>query len=108
MTWKVAIEESSHIVPQSVRIELYGIPRTRAGQPRDEYVVDDQMVVSLRDVLRFLVTRYPNLSPSCVTRNGELTADCIVNLNGRRFVRSPETEIQRGDAVLILSADAGG
>jgi molybdopterin converting factor small subunit len=86
----------------SIEVELFGIPRSRAGVTRSE--VEG---TTLGELLANLVARYPGLSPDCIV--GERLRDgYVANLNGARFVRDPATMLAAGDAVLILSADAGG
>jgi molybdopterin converting factor small subunit len=86
----------------AVTVELFGIPRERAGVARAE--VEG---ARLGDVLRTLVARYPRLADECIA-DGRLQRGCLANLNGQRFVTDPKTELRAGDALLILSADAGG
>jgi len=83
-------------------VELFGIPRHRAGVARLELEAR-----RLDDVLLELVRRYPRLADECIAA-GRLQQGYLANLNGRRFVTDPATPLAPGDALLILSADAGG
>jgi molybdopterin converting factor small subunit len=86
----------------SVHVELFGIPRERAGIA--ETTAEGSR---LGEVLLDLARRYPRLGETCF-EGGRLQAGYVVNLNGQRFVLDPATEVQPGDSLLILSADAGG
>lgn len=85
-----------------VTVELFGIPRARAGVA--------QTVVSgetLGEVLLALAQRYPALSETCLD-GAQLRDGYIVNLGGQRFVRDPLTSLSPGDVILLLSQDSGG
>ncbi|MBI3462395.1 MAG: MoaD/ThiS family protein [Planctomycetes bacterium] len=86
----------------TVSVEFYGIPRERAG-----VAVTTAEGVCLGDVLADLCARFPRFAESCVADN-RLRPEYAANLNGAQFVKSPETKVGPGDALLILSADAGG
>jgi molybdopterin converting factor small subunit len=86
----------------SVRIEFYGIPRRRAGV--DSVDVDARSVAA---ALAALDARMPEFARTCL-RDGRLRAGYIANLNGRTFLSDPHTPLHDGDALLILSTDAGG
>lgn len=83
-------------------IELYGVPRQRAGV--DRLPVE---ATTLREALQAVVRSHPGLA-DCCTHDGRLRPGYIANLNGRKFVRDEDTPLSAGDAVLLLSADAGG
>lgn len=85
-----------------VVVELFGIPRERAGIART--TADGQC---LGDVFAELASRYPALAESCI--NGRrLRPGFTANLGGDRFVTAPETALAAGDSILLLSVDAGG
>jgi molybdopterin converting factor small subunit len=85
-----------------VVVELFGIPRARAGLAQTSAAGGN-----LGDVLADLATRFPQLAETCI--NGRaLRAGYIVNLCAERFVTSPETPLSEGDTILLLSLDAGG
>ena len=86
----------------TITVELFGIPRERAGVAKAQCAPG-----RLGDVLADLVARFPRLADECVT-GGRLQSGYMANLNGQRFVSDPETVLEPGDALLILSADAGG
>jgi molybdopterin converting factor small subunit len=85
-----------------VVVELFGIPRARAGLAQTSAVGDN-----LGDVLADLATRFPQLAETCIDGRF-LRAGYIVNLCADRFVTSPETPLSEGDTILLLSLDAGG
>ncbi|MGE0610112.1 MAG: MoaD/ThiS family protein [Pirellulales bacterium] len=86
----------------SIQVEFFGIPRQRAGVASATVAGD-----SLRQVLAELATRFPALAETCLLPS-RLRPGYLANLNGQRFLSDPDTPLQSGDALLILSADAGG
>jgi molybdopterin converting factor small subunit len=86
----------------SIVVELFGIPRQRAGTARA-----DIQGATLGEVLLELTRRYPRLADDCFDAAG-LRRGYLANLNGQRFVSDPATRLAAGDSLLILSADAGG
>lgn len=85
-----------------IQIEFFGIPRQRAGT-----AVTMAQGATLREVLTDLAIRFPRLAEACLQED-RLKPGYIANLNGDRFIADPETPLSAGDALLILSADAGG
>jgi molybdopterin converting factor small subunit len=85
-----------------VEVELFGIPRARAGVARATAEGS-----TLGDVLADLATRYPQLGEACVDGRS-LRPGFIVNLSSNRFVSSPDTPLAAGELVLLMSLDAGG
>jgi molybdopterin converting factor small subunit len=94
------LQPAGSAVP-SITVEFFGIPRHRAGT-----TALTAEACSLGELLRKLESRYPNLN-ACL-ENGRLRQGYTANINGERFVADPATELKQGDAILILSADAGG
>ena len=86
----------------SVQVEFFGIPRQRAGVP--SALVTGQR---LGEILYELSTIFPKLAETCVDGR-RLRPGFVANLNGERFVTDPETALDPGDCLLILTADAGG
>lgn len=86
----------------SIRVELYGIPRERAGT-----ACTSAAGRRLGEVLSELASRFPRLAETCFA-GSQLKAGYVANLNGRQFVSDPRTALEPGDSLLILSADAGG
>jgi molybdopterin converting factor small subunit len=85
-----------------VVIELYGIARARAGVERTT-----AEGACLGDVLLDLGKQFPALAETCL--NGRcLRPNFLANLGGERFLSAPESPVQEGDTLLLLSTDAGG
>lgn len=87
---------------QPVIVELFGIPRARAGTARTTVCGND-----LGEVFEALANRYPALARDCIDGR-RLRSGFTANLGGRQFVTAPETLVKPGESVLILSVDAGG
>ena len=85
-----------------VTVELFGIPRARAGVGQTTASGS-----TLGDVFADLARRFPALGETCMDGD-TLKANYIANLRGERFVTDPATKLNEGDAVLLLSLDAGG
>jgi hypothetical protein len=85
-----------------VTIELYGVPRLRAGTAR--VTVE---ATTLTEALEGLNRACPALDGPVVSRGTVLPAYKI-SLNGERFVTDPATQLVSGDVLLLLSADVGG
>ena len=86
----------------SITVELFGVPRQRAGVARTE-----AQGARLDEVLADVARRFPRLADDCIA-HGRLQQGTLANLNGQRFVTDPATMLQPGDSLLLLSADAGG
>ncbi len=86
----------------NVEVELFGIPRARAG-----VAVTSARGANLGDVLADLARRFPGLADACIDGR-RLKTSYLANLDGRQFVTDPETPLTDGASLLILSADAGG
>ena len=85
-----------------VAVELFGIPRARAGIAQTLAVGSN-----LGDVLADLGSRFPELAETCIDGR-TLRAGYIANLGAEQFVTAPETPLSEGDTLLLLSLDAGG
>jgi molybdopterin converting factor small subunit len=85
-----------------VAVELFGIPRSRAGLARTTATG-----ANLGDVLADLATHFPQLAETCIDGRF-LRPGFIMNLNAQRFVTSPEVPVCDGDTLLLMSLDAGG
>ena len=84
-----------------MHVEFFGVPRERAGLSELEVHAD-----TLGQLLGTLAERMPSLSE--IIERDRLHPAFVANLNGDRFVTDPDTRLEAGDCVLILSADAGG
>ena len=92
--------------PFRIKIEVFGIPRLRAGVA--EFFVDVCRVKNrLADIRETLNRELPAFGDACV-EEGQLRKDYVFNISGKRFTRSADYEILPEDTLLILSSDAGG
>lgn len=90
----------------SIRVELFGIARRRAGVDH-VWLNVNSAGSSLGELLGELARRFPSFAEACL--DGErLRRGFVANQNGDRFVSDPSTKLQDGDTLLIMSADAGG
>lgn len=89
-----------------VDIELYGIPRQRAGTSHIR-VPASGASLTLAELISRLAESYPVLAQECFP-DGSLAREYAVCVNGDRFVREVDTAICAGQSILIMSADAGG
>ena len=85
-----------------IQVELYGIPRARAGVAKTTANGD-----RLGDVLADLAGRFPELAETCIDGR-RLRLGYTANLRGERFITDSETQLQEGDTLLLLTLDAGG
>jgi molybdopterin converting factor small subunit len=84
-----------------MRVELFGIPRERAGVAEL-----DMQAGTLGELFEALATRFPAFHELVATDRQR--PSIVANLNGDMFVTDPRTPLRDEDCVLILSADAGG
>lgn len=84
-------------------VELYGVPRLRAGTGR--LTVEGS---SVAEALAALGRAAPVLVGSVLGPDGAVLPAYRLSLNGDRFVSDPSTPLADGDALLLLSADVGG
>lgn len=89
-----------------LRVEFYGIARQRAGVPHVELELPGRWT-TLAGILQRLADELPDFSRECLA-SGHLHPTLSANLAGQRFISDPATVIESGQALLILSADAGG
>ncbi len=85
-----------------IAVELFGIPRARAGLAKTSALGSN-----LGDVLADLAQKFPRLAETCIDGR-TLRPGFVANVSAERFVTSPETPLNEGDTVLLLSLDAGG
>jgi molybdopterin converting factor small subunit len=85
-----------------IDIEFYGVPRLRAGTRLLRLEA-----ATVGQALRELGRVCPALEDPAL-QSGTVPEFYRLNLNGRRFVSDPETPLEDGDVLLLLSADAGG
>ena len=84
-----------------ITIELFGIPRQRAGVAAIRLHAD-----TLADVVRQLDVSYPKLG--LTQADGTLSPHYLLSMNGACFVRDIRTSLPANARLLLLSADAGG
>ena len=91
---------------KQIQIEFYGIPRQRAGVAGVSLAIADGGS-RLSDVLTSIGQQFPELANDCFDEN-RLLPQYSACINGDRFVSDPDELLQPGQALMILSADAGG
>lgn len=85
-----------------ITIELFGVPRMRAG--REAVAVEASR---LGEAMAALGRECPALAPSVV--DGEcLQPFYVVAINGVQFTAEAEHPLNDGDVVVLLAADGGG
>lgn len=80
-----------------VTVELFGIPRARAGAAQTTAVGH-----CLGDVLADLAKRFPALAEACIEERN-LRPGFTTNLGGQRFVTSRETSPHEDDTVMLFN-----
>ena len=88
-----------------IRVEFFGIPRQRAGQP--DAAICLAVPATLGALLQELGQQFPGLEGECIER-GALQPGYLASLGGERFISDRSEMIAEGTSVLILSAEAGG
>lgn len=88
--------------PPRVIIELFGVPRLRAGV--GSLTVE---AATVGEALVALGRACPVLLGSVLT-GGVLDPAYTVNINGERFVTDPTTSLAEGDSLILLTMDVGG
>ena len=89
-----------------ITIEYYGIPRQRVGIASELYEFDCEEM-GIHDVIRIVAKKHPAFEKHCMD-DGIVNKHMTVNLNGNQFFHSEDGIARDGDALLILSMDAGG
>jgi hypothetical protein len=85
-----------------VTIELYGLPRLRAGAERCELPPGP-----LHALLNGLAGALPGLVPDILC-NGRLTEHALLAIDGRDLLADPEAMIADGSVLVLISAQSGG
>jgi molybdopterin converting factor small subunit len=96
------VDGGTTTLPGVVTIELYGVPRMRAG--RAEVAVEASC---LGEAMAALGRACPVLTPSVVD-GPRLQPRYVVAINGVQFTADAAHPLRDGDAIVLLSADAGG
>lgn len=89
----------------TIVVELFGIPRQRAGHARIVLQLPGQQT-TLGEALRQFADQ--NVGMRQCIRDDRLASGYAANLGGDRFINDPQEILNDGDSLLILSADAGG
>ncbi len=89
-----------------IHVEFFGIPRQRAGTSAVGLEFGGEHV-ALAFVLAELARQFPEWGAACLDR-GSLRPEYLANLGGEQFISDPGFPLQPGDALLLMSADAGG
>lgn len=85
-----------------IRVELYEVARRLAG------VADLQVeATTLGQALDAVRTRYPMLEPDVIVGD-RLAPQWRASRNGREWIEDPATQLKDGDALVLVSALAGG
>ena len=85
-----------------VIIELYGLPRLRAGADRLELPPGP-----LQTLLEGLAGALPGLVPD-ILRDGRLTEHALIAVDGRDLLFDPAAMIGDGSVLVLISAQSGG
>lgn len=85
-----------------ITIELFGIPRQRAG-----VAAVTVQAVTLADALGQLEATCPKLA-GILQRDGSLAPHFLLSVNGERFVGNLHQNLTPDARLLLLAADAGG
>jgi molybdopterin converting factor small subunit len=85
-----------------VTIELFGVPKLRAGVGRVRLAA-----TTVAEALTSLGQACPALMGSVILAEG-LHPAYRLNLNGDCFINDPATPLNDGDALILLAADVGG
>lgn len=91
--------------PPTITIELFGIPRLRAGVP--QFSVRLPVPCRLGEVFAEIQRVNPALGEELFA-GGVLKPEYVANISGQTFTRCRDHEVLETDSVLILSSDAGG
>lgn len=86
-----------------VEVEIYGVPRLRAGKARVEVEAG-----SVGEALEALGQACPSLLGPVIVPGGSVHPSYRLSVNSERFVSDPATPLVQGDTLLLLSADVGG
>jgi molybdopterin converting factor small subunit len=88
-------------------VELFGVARLLAKTR--EVALDLPPPTSLSDIYNAVSERHPVLRGRVIAADGRsLTRGYACNINGVDFVRDINAQVNSGDRIFIISADAGG
>ena len=87
-------------------MELYGIPRQRAGTELMCVTVGPEGI-RLCDIFAELTRQSPGLADACFDQ-GALRTEYLASIDGETFVTDSQVMVLPGQSLLLFSADAGG
>jgi len=90
----------------TIRVELYGIPRQRAGTEL-MCVTAGPEGIRLRDIFAELTRQSPGLAEACFDQ-GDLRIEYLASIDGETFITDSQVMVLPGQSLLLFSADAGG
>lgn len=85
-----------------VVVEFFGVARLRAGIEQAHVYAH-----SIGEALAEVAKQCPALNGTVVD-NGRLAPGFVIAVNGLQITADPLTALRPGDALVVLSADAGG
>ncbi len=85
-----------------IRVELYEVARRLAGVASLEVEAS-----TLGEALQAVRLRYPVLEPDVIVGR-RLAPQWRASRNGREWIEDPDTPLEVGDALVLVSALAGG
>jgi molybdopterin synthase sulfur carrier subunit len=88
--------------PGMITVELYGLPRLRAGRAELKVWAN-----TLAELLSGVQLACPGLA-DLLDEDGRLASHYLLSIEGAAFISDKQQPIEPGTRVLILSADAGG
>lgn len=88
-------------MPQ-IRVEFFGLARSATGVE-----TADLDATTIEQAISQLSSEFPELATTCF-QDGSLKPGWLFSINGRVFTSEPTDALADGDALLLLSADAGG
>jgi molybdopterin converting factor small subunit len=86
----------------AVLVELFGVPRLRAGRATCNVTAADAGAAMAE-----LESQCPQLAGTVLAHGWPLPAYRL-SLNGQSFVTDPAERLRPGDSLILLAADAGG
>jgi molybdopterin converting factor small subunit len=86
----------------TVRVEFFGLARRHAG-----CASIDVEAATLGEAIARVGEALPDVASTCFTGQS-LSSGYLANVNGTEFTRDPESKLEPGDSLLILSTDMGG
>lgn len=86
----------------SITIELFGVPRARAGCSEIQVVA-----TTVREAIEKAIQQCAGLN-AVINLDFQRQPQSLLSLDGRTFITDLDQPLKPGDRLLLLSADAGG